>query len=326
MPSDGALTSFWLVFVLCGALSSARSDGGSVDGDSKGPLARVRALLRRVVARGKVEDATTNDLAWFSNLTVPHRWFTHFYVVGCAVNARALADALGDGGARARARSLDVAAAIVVLVLFQAHLIRRLCESALVAKHRPEATMHAGAYALGLTYYSAATRSLAGAALGVGSTASAAIAVAPSRVYIVYGFALIGVALFAVGNYRQNECHRILARARRAGSDARAYVIPRGGWFERFSCAHFTAEVVIYFGLILIVVPSDIALGKWSAAALAAGSGGALAPVALCAAVVANLTVAARDHHAWYLKRFHDAYPKNRTAIFPRIAPRAPPL
>ncbi|KAJ0667011.1 putative polyprenol reductase [Helianthus annuus] len=78
------------------------------------------------------------------------------------------------------------------------------------------------------------------------------------------------------------------------------YAIPHGDWFEYVSSAHYTAEIVIYGGLLVASGGRDLSL--WL----------------LFAFVVANLGFAATLTHAWYLQKFDD-YPRKRRAIFPFV-------
>lgn len=312
-----ALALTWLALVTCSALVAARRD--------------VEAA-RGAAARGK-------DGKGLKRGRAPHAWFRHFYVVGCAANARELARLWARGAATGRA---DARAAVVAATLFQAHCLRRFYESARVSTYGDDATMHAIVYAGGLAYYLCAPKTWA--AYDCGDAAKTTLE--PLETLAATALGALGVALFALGNYRQYECHVILARLREPSApsssarDADAdvarrsrYFIPRGGWFERVSCAHYLAEIVLYLGLALIVVPTDVFLGKLSvsarpsvssvsrassSSAVVAARVPRLAPLALLAAVVANLACVASSHHAWYLKTFGDAYPRDRGALFPR--------
>ena len=332
MTPDDGLTMFWWTF----ACACAMASDGTVAGRATPRRARARAF-RALLARGKIEDGGGGErgdgddedgpcMRAFSRARVPHRWFQHFYVVGCAANAATLARRAAPGGAAASAS----ASTVVVLVLFQAHLCRRLYESVWVSSYRRGATMHAGAYALGLVYYLCASRTWAGDASPAEAEASLSVDAArdltSARAMARVACVVVGALAFAVGNYRQHECHAILAAARRAKSSRAApskksYVIPRGGWFERFSCAHYTAEIVIYLGLLLIRVSDDVFTAKWRLDALFSPSSASRrrAPVALVVAVVSNLALAAREHHAWYVLNFKDEYPRHRTPLFPRV-------
>lgn len=320
--TDDALAAFWFAFALACALASEL-------GERLVPKTLLDAL-RDVLARGKVEPTSHSSSGSLKTLwrraRVPHAWFTHFYVVGCGMNARTLTRALKATRDEGRA-SDEAVVATLALVLFQLHLIRRFWESAFVATYREGASMHAGAYALGLAYYALASASWAGRAFDGAGDDGGELAMSSSQRALAYALAAVGVGFFAVGNYRQNECHAELASARRRtlatrGPKASPYVIPRGGWFEKFSCAHYTAEIVIYLGLALVVVPTDVFLGKWSresALGVVGAPPRALAPAALCLAVVANLTLAAREHHQWYLEKFGARYPSARRAVLPGL-------
>ncbi|MFS7889364.1 putative polyprenol reductase [Helianthus anomalus] len=78
------------------------------------------------------------------------------------------------------------------------------------------------------------------------------------------------------------------------------YVIPYGDWFEYVSSPHYSAEIVIYGGLLVASGGADLSL--WL----------------LFAFVVANLVFAATETQRWYLHKFDD-YPPNRYAIFPFV-------
>ena len=86
---------------------------------------------------------------------VPHAWFAHFYVVGIVCNAFVLTHALVPPV------SAEHAAATLASCLFQAHVTRRLLETAFVAQHREGARMHLAGYLVGVFYYVAAPMTLA---------------------------------------------------------------------------------------------------------------------------------------------------------------------
>ena len=168
---------------------------------------------------------------------------------------------------------------------------------------------------------------------------SSALAGAPVSVARVARVAA-GAAAFALGSAKQARCHRLLARLRetpRATETTRAtrakdrsrtrlsfgtklrrfdnsrrdvgrlhthkthYAVPHGDWFEVVSSPHYLAECVLYAGLALVA---------------GARAFPRLAP--MLAAVGANLALAARRTHAWYLETFPE-YPKNRWAMVPGV-------
>ncbi|KAG2497341.1 hypothetical protein HYH03_004502 [Edaphochlamys debaryana] len=77
------------------------------------------------------------------------------------------------------------------------------------------------------------------------------------------------------------------------------YVPPTGGLFERVSCPHYLAEILIYVALAVVL----------------RGTEGSLL---ILGWVVLNLLLAAAANHKWYLATFPD-YPKGRKALIPGI-------
>ncbi len=191
--------------------------------------------------------------------------------------------------------------------------------------------------------FGAAVRS----SLGTARSVSSALAGAPVSVARVARVAA-GAAAFALGSAKQARCHRLLARLRETprATETRAedrsgtrlssfrtklrgldtsntsissqirdvgrrlhtnktnkthYAVPRGDWFEVVSSPHYLAECVLYAGLALVA---------------GARAFPRLAP--MLAAVGANLALAARRTHAWYLETFPE-YPKNRWAMVPGL-------
>jgi len=294
-------------------------------------IARRFAEKREKKARGDGEEEAvgTHAQTWRRALDVrvPHRWFQHFYVVGCGVNAWALRTTAGGGFSRDSCVLWSVTPGCksnLALMLFQCHLIRRLYESVWVSSYRAGSSMHAASYALGLAYYLGASQSW----MWWGHDVELAIEtpLTSRDIAIIHAFTVFGLVAFVIGNREQYRCHAWLAAARRtktgkSSATKRSYSIPRGGWFERVSCAHYTAEIVLYLGLLAIVLPCRLAF-RVAAPRVAA-------PTLLCVAVVANLWIAARAHHAWYIEHFGvDVYPRDRHALFflPRMRASTPRL
>ena len=137
-----SIAAFWLLF----AAASLVADRDWA------PWASSR--LRAFAARGK-NGAEDDPRAW----TVPHAWFTHFYVVGTCWNAIVALHALRAASRLATPPADDAALAST---LFQIHVARRLLESILVTRHRPGARMHVMGYLVGVLYYLLAPLTLAG--------------------------------------------------------------------------------------------------------------------------------------------------------------------
>ena len=105
MTPDDGLTMFWWTF----ACACAMASDGTVAG--RATPRRARRAFRALLARGKIEDGGGGErgdgddedgpcMRAFSRARVPHRWFQHFYVVGCAANAATLARPGGAGRRR----------------------------------------------------------------------------------------------------------------------------------------------------------------------------------------------------------------------------------
>ena len=73
--------------------------------------------------------------------------------------------------------------------------------------------------------------------------------------------------------------------------------LPVGDWFQFVSCPHYSAEVLIYWSLMLV---------EWGSTAM-------LLP---CVFVVCVLSLSAHQMHGWYCSKFND-YPRNRKRIIP---------
>ncbi len=109
---------------------------------------------------------------------------------------------------------------------------------------------------------------------------------------------IIGLVLFVLG-YRVNKrSDAVLRSLRREGEGGGEYGIPRGGLFERVSCANYLGELVLWCGwAVLTWSPGGVVFVLWTAA---------------------NLVPRARSIHRWYQQTFPD-YPKNRKAMIPFV-------
>lgn len=219
------------------------------------------------------------------DVTVPKRYFAHFYALGALWNGALLGTCAARGSAWACAGGLGVDAALC-LALAELHLLRRLYECVSLEQRRGS-RMHVLSYALGLSYYAALPLALlcgGGGGVGNGSILRRAA----------------GGALFAWGSWHQHRCHAALASLRMT-ADAPRYRVPRGGWFEVCSCAHYTAEMVLYVGLVIVHgarEPTVWMLLLW---------------------VVVGLSVNGARSHDWYLRTFGAAYPQGRFAVLPGV-------
>ena len=119
---------------------------------------------------------------------------------------------------------------VLPCILFQIQLSRRVIESLLITKHS-DSMMHCLHLMFGLVYYPGLSVSIT---VGTGG--------------ITQTLAVVSVIVFTWGSWHQFRCHKILADLR---SSETMYGIPRGDWFEYVSSPHYTAEMVLYVGILL---------------------------------------------------------------------------
>ncbi|XP_024528091.1 polyprenol reductase 2 isoform X1 [Selaginella moellendorffii] len=308
----------------------------------------LRSLVLACCRRGKLLYSSSSSSKRF---TVPQSFFTHFYVVGVTWNTLLLATATlsscmctlssaTDGiqfsalveqftgaGASAGSGSIPSMAkqkqrgwtVVLLLLLMELQVCRRLYESLMVLSYGPDARMHLLGYLVGLFFYVAAPLSLCCQEIGEimintlgtvsqGRLRSSCAWNPDTRWWECFHYSpwrlnwyqWLGALLFLWGWYHQYKCHQILASlsSEEESGEGKTYVIPYGDWFDKVSCAHYLSEIVMYFGLVF-------------------ASGGTQATIwFLLAWVFSNLYLAAKETHEWYLSKFEN-YPKNRKALIP---------
>ncbi|XP_023729414.1 polyprenol reductase 2 [Lactuca sativa] len=262
-----------------------------------------RTALLGIIKRGKILQSK-------SKLTVPQRFFFHFYVVGVLWTTILLVS-LWSCAIREHVYNVWLSEAVFLLLLMEVQVLRRFYESIYVFNYSPSARMHILGYLLGLLYYVLAPLSLCcNFAPQVFDFVSGRVGMSRPGFDNIWMFltlflrlpcyAWIGAAIFFWGWVHQLRCHQILGSLRDKTKKLDEYVIPNGDWFEYVSSPHYTAEIVIYGGLVMASGGSDFSL--WL----------------LFAFVVANLVFAAMETQKWYHQKFDD-YPRNRCIIFPFV-------
>ncbi|XP_038625049.1 polyprenol reductase [Tachyglossus aculeatus] len=243
---------------------------------------------------------------------VPKRWFSHFYVVSVLWNGflllrlvqalflarplpawlRRLLEALGEG--RGPGDELHLSGFLVLACLWL-HSCRRLFECLRVSVFSP-GVMHVVHYGFGLVYY-----------VIVGLTALSQVpdvdvdgkGLSPQARW----YHVLGLLMFGWSSVHQHRCHVILADLRKNPSGQvihLSYRIPRGDWFERVSCPHYLAELLIYGSF-------TVTLGFFN-----------LTWWLLLLYVLFSQALAATLTHDFYLARFQ-SYPKERRAFLPFV-------
>ncbi|CAI9275661.1 unnamed protein product [Lactuca saligna] len=191
-----------------------------------------------------------------SKLTVPQRFFSHFYAMAIlwttlllvAMWSYATTSHVAGGESHANI-------SVFLLVLMELHLLRRFYETIYVFKYSPSARMHISGYLLSLLYYALAPLSLCcnfvpqvfdsvNGRVGMSRPGSDKIWMFVTPFSRLPWYAWIGAVIFLWGWVHQLCCHRILGSLRDKTKNPEEYVIPYGDWFEYVSSPHYTAEIV----------------------------------------------------------------------------------
>ncbi|XP_074603269.1 polyprenal reductase-like isoform X1 [Brevipalpus obovatus] len=254
-------------------------------------------------------------------IQVPKRWFIHFYYFGILVLLMSTVISLKCinggcyhlemflkfifnhdskvGGDIFYQKYQDTSIqrnVIMMYALFGIQLIRRLLEEKFLFISST-ATINLIHYAMGFLFYGSFTLLLLSYSvtrLDVASNDGTNFRI------------ILAMLLFLIGQYIQYSSHKSLANLRRGMSieDRRnldkAYLIPRGRFFELVSCPNYFAECLIYTCFLFL------SQFEWNMCSLVIW-------------VLSNQTFASLACHAWYRKKFSRLYPRNRRAIFPFI-------
>ncbi len=239
---------------------------------------------------------------------VSKSFFGHFYAVGLTVSSLCIIGLCFEYdfsfgllsrrlcGVRTLSGDLSSKDAIFVLGLLWLHEARRLYECIFV--HRwGRGLMSLLAYSVGLLHYILAPFAVL---CEVETESSSSV----ERWRPGLG-QLIGAVLVVVASVVQHIAHRQFAELRMdtrlaaTTSHHQSYkLLPHRGSFRRVSCPHYTAEIFLYYGLLLV--------------AKMGGGGGGLR--SMFCFVVSNLTVSAYRMHAWYERTFGEAFKTHRRA------------
>jgi 3-oxo-5-alpha-steroid 4-dehydrogenase 3 len=142
---------------------------------------------------------------------------------------------------------------------------------------------------------------------------------------------MIAVGLNVMAQREQFFHHRILATCR-AKDSSNKYIIPHGRLFTYVTCPHYTAEILIYFTLLVLVGYKNADqygfLFEKSFENIenitirnVLKQCGCLVPyrhLILVIWVISNLSVSAHANYKWYCTQF-PLYPKSRAKLFPFI-------
>ncbi|KAF2668512.1 hypothetical protein BT63DRAFT_479920 [Microthyrium microscopicum] len=203
-------------------------------------------------------------------ITVPHAWFTHFYILATITTTLTLHQSITTGPLLPALNLPHHQLSLAPLGIFLLHVLRRLYES--ITLTRPSTSrMWIGHYVMGLLHYT-----LAPIALIADPAPSADL------LYIL-PFALALLA-FSIAQHKQ---HVYLASLPR-GPD---YILPNGGAFSKALAPHYGCEVGIY----VCLLGMRLSGGGWD-----------WTVASMLGFVVINLGVSVRETRRVYRERFGD--------------------
>ncbi len=212
--------------------------------------------------------------------TVEKSWFLHFYAIS-VITCLFLLYIVYGGSEKDENK-------VTVLALFCLHSIRRLYECMYVFKFG-SSRMHIAGYIAGVVYYVVVPVTLWHEACD-------------GKFPLFEWRAIVGVLLFVCGNLAQSYFHWVLSAEQGVNhAGKKLYIFPRGLGFDFVSCPHYTAEMVLYGGLCLLV-PGSVPMA------------------ALFSWVVLNLSVVAQRNHEWYWATFPEEMKRSgRARVLPLV-------
>ncbi|XP_018085471.1 polyprenol reductase-like [Xenopus laevis] len=253
--------------------------------------------------------------AWLQWFDIPKRCFWHFYCVSLIWNGfllwilhRLLFQSVPvpewiqvvlrflRAGSEPQILDRELSA-VLALALLWLHSLRRLLECLFVSVFS-NGTIHFVQYCFGLGYY-----------ILIGITVLSYCSLDTQTVSLDdllpqgHWYHILGLTLYIWASLHQYRCHCILANLRKSASGTIMhlnYAIPTGDWFEKVSCPHYLAELLIYLSIAVVFGPLNTI---WWLVVLYVLFSQALAAV-LC--------------HEFYHEKF-DSYPIHRNAFIPFI-------
>ncbi|NXV82943.1 PORED reductase, partial [Atlantisia rogersi] len=282
----------------------ARRPGGGI----------ISSLFQDLIRYGKTKRGCGQRPAWLRLLQVPKSWFIHFYVVSVLWNGILLiwlfqVELLGGSLSswiqyvhRALGRDSqhedagnEHFSAVLVLLLLWLHSCRRLGEC-LWTSVFSSGVIHIVQYCFGLVYY-----------IAVGSTVlcqvPASIRSGKELPVHICWYHIVGVMMYIWASLHQHRCLVILSNLRKSTSGkvvSLSHGVPFGDWFERVSCPHYFAELLIYISMAITLGFHNVTW--WCVVTY----------------VLFNQAVAAVLCHEFYQTTF-SSYPKHRKAFIPFV-------
>uniref|UniRef100_A0A8C0H1T0 Polyprenal reductase n=1 Tax=Chelonoidis abingdonii TaxID=106734 RepID=A0A8C0H1T0_CHEAB len=272
-------------------------------------------LFHDLIRYGKTKSGCGQRQAWRRLLDVPKRWFSHFYILSVVWNGfllllliqalflsrpfpiwlQDLLSALGGAS-----QNQDVGdkhlSVLLVLMLLLLHSFRRLIECLCISVFS-SGVLHIVQYCFGLGYY-----------IVIGLTVLCQVPANVSNGEYLFNlfmqvcwYHILGIMMYIWASVHQHRCHVILANLRKSKSGkvvSLNHSIPFGDWFERVSCPHYFAELLIYVSMAIIFGFQNL---TWWLVVMF---------------VLFNQALAAVLCHEFYVNKF-SCYPTHRKAFIP---------
>uniref|UniRef100_A0A7I4YYF9 Polyprenal reductase n=1 Tax=Haemonchus contortus TaxID=6289 RepID=A0A7I4YYF9_HAECO len=247
-------------------------------------------------------------------ISVPKKWFWHFYLIGSFwVASWLLFCGAISHDMTAPTNTLkkffmeltpvkphhNWSTTILALSLVLFHVVRRLWESLCISVYS-DTTMNLFHYVVGIIHYTILPLSIVCESRGFFNSRQGLVFSASE----ITPWQWFGVVLFLFCNREQHLISKEIAALRKAPDGSGlifnyAHGICYGGWFDYVSCPHFLFEIGIYLSLWLVLP-------------------GAYAYQFLAIFVFVNQIFAGQITHRWYRRTFK-AYPTSRKAVIPYI-------
>ncbi|RHZ86928.1 hypothetical protein Glove_42g22 [Diversispora epigaea] len=266
---------------------------------------------------------------FFRNMTVSKSLFYQFYICGIIYTYFITADLVifrnGSNGYFAKfVRYIEgnesqeviipayikkpVEQCIIGLFMICTQVTRRAYECLFVDRTSTNSKMHVLHHIIGVTFYlpiclSTFIEGMGNLGVYGGGKDKNNFTFPPLTNFLTWNI-LLGVSLFLYAFYHQFKAHKILASLRPKSSSSSSvpsiYSIPKGGWFDYVSSAHYFAEILIYISFVILnkgQILTNYLVVIWTAFGLGSS---------------------AKNSDLWGKERFGEKWP-NRWKIFPGI-------
>ena len=244
-----------------------------IAGCLRGKLSTAKSLSNRETA-AQPDRASWSRLQQLTAVTVPHAWFSHFYVMGIVMTTFVILVLwhVFPFNTDVELTSFGTLLFFLPSLLFLVQVIRRYLECCYLFKSSTQATvtsrMSVVGYVAGLSYYFLTPLTITFDRIYIlreGTVVHNNVKGKLSQV-----MAVIGVTVFIYGSIIQFQCHKHLSSLREKASMDKeksnvkgtkgadpSYQIPTAGWFRWITCPHYTAEIILYIGILIVTISSS---------------------------------------------------------------------